>query len=263
MGSGKSTRAESEADAPPADAQGHVAHAGARIWYAACGAGPPVVLLHGGLGSGEDWAEQIPALVANGYRAIAIDSRGQGRSTRDAQPFSYELMASDVLAVMDALAIDKAAVVGWSDGAIIGLILAMQSPARIQRVFAFGGNMDLSGVKQVSPSDPFVIRLIDRARQDYRRLSETPDEFKAVADAIFRMMATQPNYRAEDLATIGVPVAIVHAEHDEFITGAHSEYLARSIPRAALVVLPGVGHAAMQEQPQAFNAAMLAFLAAP
>ncbi len=262
MEPGKGTRAESDADAPSTDAQGHVAHAGARIWYAAHGAGPPVLLLHGGLGSGEDWAEQIPALVAHGYRAIAIDSRGQGRSTRDAQPFSYELMASDVLAVMDALAIDKAAVVGWSDGAIIGLILAMQNPARIRRVFAFGGNMDLSGVKQVSPSDPFVISLVDRAKQDYRRLSETPDEFKMVADAIFRMMATQPNYRAEDLATIGVKVAIVHAEHDEFIIGAHSEYLARSIPHAALVVLPGVGHTAMQEQPQAFNAAMLAFLGA-
>ena len=171
-------------------------------------------------------------------------------------------MAADVLAVMDALAIDKAAVVGWSDGAIIGLILAMQSRARIRRVFAFGGTMDLSGVKQVSPSDPFVTGLVDRAAKDYARLSETPGEFKMVADAIFRMMATQPNYRAEDLATIGVPVAIVHAEHDEFITGPHSEYLARSIPHAALVVLPGVGHTAMQEQPQAFNAAMLAFLGA-
>ena len=172
-------------------------------------------------------------------------------------------MASDVLAVMDALAIDKAAIVGWSDGAIIGLILAMRSPARIRRVFAFGGNMDLSGVQHVSPSDPFVVGLVERAASDYRRLSETPDEFKVVADAVFRMMATEPNYRAEDLATIGVPVAIVHAEHDEFITGAHSAYLARSIPHAALVVLPGVGHTAMLEQPRPFNAAMLAFLAEP
>src|SRR4051812_30926502 len=81
---------------PVTDEQGYIEHDGARIWYAAYGSGPPVILLHGGLGHSGNWGYQIPALLRNGYRAVVIDSRGHGRSTRDARPFTYELMASDV-----------------------------------------------------------------------------------------------------------------------------------------------------------------------
>src|SRR5947209_1200524 len=84
---------------PTATAEGHVAHDGARIWYATDWYGPPVILLHGGLGHSGNWGYQVPALLASGYRAILIDSRGHGRSTRDGRPFMYEQMASDVLAV--------------------------------------------------------------------------------------------------------------------------------------------------------------------
>src|SRR5690242_12115565 len=84
---------------PYTDQQGHVENQGARIWYAAYGSGAPVILLHGGLGNAGNWGYQVPALVEHGYQAIVIDSRGHGRSTRDVQPFSYELMASDTLAV--------------------------------------------------------------------------------------------------------------------------------------------------------------------
>ena len=100
---------------PDTDFKGYVENHGARIWYAAYGSGVPVILLHGGLGNAGNWGYQVPALVANGYQAIVIDSRGHGRSTRDAQPFSYELMASDTLAVMDTLKIQKAGFIGWSE----------------------------------------------------------------------------------------------------------------------------------------------------
>lgn len=83
---------------PDADEQGYIENAGARIWYATYGFGPPVILLHGGLGHSGNWGYQVPALVKHGYRAVVIDSRGHGRSTRDARPFTYELMASDVSA---------------------------------------------------------------------------------------------------------------------------------------------------------------------
>src|ERR671929_57689 len=113
------TRFETEGAAPLPDTneQGYVEHNGARIWYAAYGSGSPVILLHGGLGHSGNWGYQVPALVRSGYRAIVIDSRGHGRSTRDARPFTYDLMASDVSAVMDALQLEKAALLGWSDGA--------------------------------------------------------------------------------------------------------------------------------------------------
>src|SRR5512143_639983 len=106
--------AHGAAPLPVASEQGHVEHDGARIWYAVYGAGAPVILLHGGLGHSGNWANQVPALMENGYRAIVIDSRGHGRSTRDVKPYSYDLMATDVVAVMDMLQIEKAAFVGWS-----------------------------------------------------------------------------------------------------------------------------------------------------
>ena len=101
--------------------QSYIEREGARIWYAAYGSGSPVILLHGGLGHSGNWGYQIPALISSRYRAIVIDSRGHGRSTCDTRPFSYELMAGDVLAVMDALQIQQAALVGWSDGACTAL----------------------------------------------------------------------------------------------------------------------------------------------
>ena len=95
--------ADGAAPLPVTNDQGYVEHDGARIWYATYGSGSPVILLHGGLGHGGNWGYQVPPLVRSGYHAILIDSRGHGRSTRDARPFTYELMASDVLAVMDTL----------------------------------------------------------------------------------------------------------------------------------------------------------------
>ena len=93
---------------PPTDGtEGLVENAGARIWSAAYSDGPPVILRHGGMGNSRNFGFQVPALIAAGYRAIVIDSRGQGRSTVDDQPYSYALMASDTRAVMDALGIAK------------------------------------------------------------------------------------------------------------------------------------------------------------
>ncbi len=245
---------------PAADTQDHVEHDGARIWYAAYGSGQPVILLHGGFGNGENWGYQLPALVASGYRAILIDSRGHGRSTRDARPFTYELMASDVLTVMDALHLEKAAVVGWSDGATTALILALKHPARVAGVFFFGGNMDPSGVKQISEQNPIIARIFGRHVKDYARLSATPDQFKAFAEAVELMMKTQPNYSAEDMAEIRVPVTIVQSAHDEFIMHEHAEYLVRNIAGAKLLLLADVSHFAPLQRPQDFNRAMLAFL---
>jgi pimeloyl-ACP methyl ester carboxylesterase len=243
---------------PAPDDEGHVAYEGARIRYAAYGSGPPVILLHGGLGHSGNWAYQVPALVESGYRVVLVDSRGLGRSTRDARPFSYELMASDVLAVMDALHLPKAVLAGWSDGAVIALILAMQAPVRVAGVFFFACAMDPSGLKDVEPS-PLLSRCFGRHAKDYGRLSSTPDGFKEFAAAVDLMMRTQPDHAAHDLAAVGVPVAIVQSERDEFIRHEHAAYLARTIPNAELVVLPGVSHFAPLQRPAQFNAALLAF----
>ena len=100
---------------PPADNSGYVDTSGARIWYASMGQGPAVILLHGGMGNGGNWGYQVPALLDAGYRAIVIDSRGQGRSSNDGRPFSYAQMADDTLAVLRPPPHDRPPVVGGCD----------------------------------------------------------------------------------------------------------------------------------------------------
>jgi pimeloyl-ACP methyl ester carboxylesterase len=168
-------------------------------------------------------------------------------------------MASDVLAVMDHLRLDRAGIVGWSDGACVALILGMQAPERIAGVFFFGCNMDPSGVKDVEFS-PILRRCFSRHARDYAQLSATPDQFEAFTAAVSTMMQTQPNYTADDLAQVRVPVAIVQSEHDEFIKREHAEYLAQNIPGATLTVLPDVSHFAPLQRPEPFNEVLLAFL---
>lgn len=244
----------------PADARtGRVENDGASIWYADCGAGPAVILLHGGLGNAGNFGHQIESLVAAGYRAILIDSRGHCRSTRDEKPYSYDLMGSDVLAVLDALDIAKAAIVGWSDGACTGLVLARHHPARIAGVFFFACNMDNTGTLPFELA-PRIERCFSRHKQDYAALSPTPEEFDTFVEAVGQMQRTQPDYSAADLAEIAVPVTIVQAEGDEFIRPDHAAYLARTIPGAKLVTLPGVTHFAPVQRPDLFNGAALAFL---
>ena len=251
--------AEGALPLPETKVQGYVENDGARIWYAAYGFGLPVILLHGGLGNSGNWGYQVPALVEAGYHAIVIDSRGHGRSTRDQQPFSYELMAFDVLRVMDSLKIDKAALVGWSDGACTALVLASKAPERATGVFYFACNMDPSGTREFEFT-PTVQRCFNRHVKDYQQLSSTPDQFDDFSEAIGLMQRTQPNYSADDLARIRVPVTIVHSQHDEFIKREHAEYLARSIPNAEFVFLPDVSHFAPLQRPEQFNNAILAFL---
>jgi pimeloyl-ACP methyl ester carboxylesterase len=251
--------AEGALPLPETEFQGYVENDGARIWYAVYGAGLPVILLHGGLGNSGNWGYQVPALVEAGYRAIVIDSRGHGRSTRDDRPFAYELMSTDVLAVMDTLQINKAALVGWSDGACTALILASKTPQRIAGVFFFACNMDPSGTKEIEFT-PTLQRCFSRHVQDYSQLSSTPDQFDQFSEAVGLMQRTQPNYSADDLARIRVPVTIVHSENDEFIKQEHAEYLARSIPGAGFVYLPSVSHFAPLQRPELFNSAILAFL---
>jgi len=251
--------AEGAAPLPVADDQGYVENDGARIWYATYGSGSPVILLHGGLGHSGNWGYQVSAVVSQGYRAILIDSRGHGRSTRDVRPYSYDLMASDVEAVMNSLNLEKATLVGWSDGACTALILADKAPARVASVFYFACNMDPSGTKEIE-FGPILKRCFGRHVKDYKQLSATPDQFDEFSDAVGLMQRTQPNYSENDLAKISVLVAIVHSEHDEFIKREHAEYLARSIPDAEFVYLPGVSHFAPLQRPEQFNSAMLAFL---
>jgi pimeloyl-ACP methyl ester carboxylesterase len=109
---------------------GHADANGISIHYAVYGEGSPVILLHGGLANADYWGNQIRALMLH-HTVIVMDSRGHGRSTRDSRPYGYDLMADDVVSLMDALKVPKADIVGWSDGATLGLNLAIRRPDRV------------------------------------------------------------------------------------------------------------------------------------
>jgi pimeloyl-ACP methyl ester carboxylesterase len=245
---------------PETSEQGYVENEGARIWRASYGDGFPVILLHGGLGHSGNWGYQISPLVESGYRVVIIDSRGHGRSTRDARQYSYELMASDVLAVMDACNLERAALVGWSDGACIALVLASIAPTRVTGVFFFACNMDPSGVKPFEPT-PRLNRCFAKHSKDYAQMSATPERFDEFVAAVSLMQRTQPNYSVEDLARIDTPVVIAQSENEEFIRREHAEFLAEAIPNADFVLLEAVSHFAPLQRPAQFNEALLKFLA--
>jgi pimeloyl-ACP methyl ester carboxylesterase len=232
---------------------------GIKIWYAEFGAGDPVILLHGGLANSAYWGHQVPVL-AKRYRVIVMDSRGHGRSTRNAEPYGYDLMASDVLGLMDYLKIPKAAIVGWSDGAILGLDIAINHPDRLTKLFAFAANSDPSGVADIDKS-PVFNAYIARAEKEYERLSPTPHEYKSFLAQITKMWETQPNFTAAQLNAIEVPTWIVDADHDEAIKRENTEFMAREIPNAGLLLQPEVSHFSFLQDPAQFTADVMHFLA--
>jgi pimeloyl-ACP methyl ester carboxylesterase len=232
---------------------------GISIHYAISGHGSPVIFLHGGLANIDYWGNQVPAVAAH-HTVILMDSRGHGRSTRDARPYGYDLMADDVIALMDALKIPKADIVGWSDGGILGLDLAMRYKDRIGKVFAFAANTVTSGVKDGVEKNPTFAAYIERAGREYRTLSATPDDYNAFVEQISGMWAEQPNWSDAQLRDIDTPVLVVDGDHDEAIKREHTEYMAATIPHAGLLILPNVSHFAFLQDPDQFNFAILHFL---
>jgi pimeloyl-ACP methyl ester carboxylesterase len=231
---------------------------GVRIWYATFGHGEPVILLHGGLANSNYWGDLVRALESR-YEVIVMDSRGHGRSTRDATPYGYDLMASDVIGVMDFLKVRKAAIVGWSDGAIIGLDIAMKQPDRVSKLFAFAANSDPSGVADIAHS-PVFNAFIARAETEYGALSPTPGGYKSFLAQIEKMWESQPNWTADQLHAITVPTWIVDADHDEAIKRENTEFMAAQIPGAGLLLQPEVSHFSFLQDPQQFDADVLHFL---
>src|ERR1019366_4910343 len=148
----------------------------------------PVILLHGGFGSSDDWGFEVP-LLSKTHKVIIVDSRGRGRSTISDQPLSYNLMSSDVLKLMDYLKIKKASIVGWSDGGIIGLIMAIQYPEHVNKLFTFGANYNLS---------------------------PTPDSFFVLRKALGQLYSTEPNLKPGDIRTIKAPTVIACGQYEQF-----------------------------------------------
>jgi pimeloyl-ACP methyl ester carboxylesterase len=211
------------------------------------------------LANGDYWGHQITALMPN-HMVIVMDSRGHGRSTRDPRAFGYDLMADDVVALMDMLGVRKADIVGWSDGGIIGLDLALRHKSRVGKVFAFAANSLTSGVRDGVEKNPTFAAYIERAGHEYEAHSATPKAYDDFVTQISKMWSEQPNWTDGQLQSIEAPVWIVDGDHDEAIRREHTEYLAATIPHAGLLILPNASHFAFLQDPDMFNRAMIRFL---
>ncbi|HTR50260.1 MAG TPA: alpha/beta hydrolase [Kofleriaceae bacterium] len=254
------------APAPLAHDGTYITVRGIKTYYETHGSGPPLLLLHGGTGSADDFDRNTPALAAH-FRVITPERMGHGR-TADVpdRPFDYHEMAEDMIAFMDAIHVAKADLVGWSDGGIVALDIAMHHPDRVGKLAVTGANFRVDGLapeivtwlRDVKPDD-WPKTMLD----NYKRLS--PDgaaHWPVVFERLRKMLLSQPSYTNEQLKTITAPT-LVMAGDDDVIRIEHTIELARTIPGAQLCIYPGGGHFWFNKKADAFNAIILEFLAAP
>ncbi len=244
---------------PKPEQSGYAPVNGIKMYYAIYGKGDPILLIHGGLANSDYWANQVKELSKT-HEVIVADSRGHGRSSWTRQPIGYDLMASDYVALLDYLTIPKTAIVGWSDGGIIGIDIAMHHPERVTKLFAQAANVTTDGVKPNMAKAPAFAAFIKRSAAEHARLSPAPQNNKAFLASIEKMWATEPNWTKAQLSEIRAPAAIVTGDHDEAIKRGHTDYMAHVIPGAKLIVLKDAGHFAMLQDPDAYTKAVLDFL---
>ena len=230
------------------------------MYYEVYGKGEPVLLLHGGLGSISNFSNQIEAF-SDSFRVIAPDSRGQGRSTGAESKITYEQMTLDVLGLLDYLGIDKTNIVGWSDGGIIGLKLAIERPERINKLVTVGSNFSPEGLNSKT------IEIIKKAHpgswkevvDGYKSISPNPDQWPIVFNSIKKMWLTSPNISEDELSLIKSSTLIVCGDQDG-IKLEHTSQLFNSIPNAQLFIVPGTTHFVMFEKSKLFNEVVISFL---
>ena len=236
---------------------------GIRLYYEIHGQGSPLLLLHGGVGDGRQFEKQLPAFTPT-HRCIVPDSRAQGRSTDGAAPLTYHQMAEDMIALLDQLRVKRVDIMGWSDGGVIGLDLAMNHPERVRRVVTFGANFRADGLNQpdiewnaTASAESFGPGM----KEAYEKQNPEPANYETAMTKVIAMWRTQPQWTPAELGTIRARVLVGAGEHD-VIRRDHSEALAKAIPGAELWIVPGASHSVMIERPEVVNPKVLEFLRA-
>lgn len=230
-------------------------NSGANIFYSeyfpADPQAPTLILLHG---NGEDhtyFVKQIPAFSPH-FRLVLMDTRGQGQSTGGDGELNFSVFAADLLALMDHLQIAKAHLLGFSDGGNLALTFALAHPERVQSLILNGANLNPGGVK-LSTQLPIVLgygccRLL------------SPFSHKARQNgAVLGLMVNHPHIPPQALAALTMPALVIVGERD-MIRDRHSQLIARSLPNAQFVRIPGGDHFCASKCPEVFNHAVLSFL---
>lgn len=232
---------------------GRVTLGGGILEYTLYGAGEEtVLLLHG---NGEDhlvFREIIPALVGAGYRVLAPDSRGQGRSDPGDVILDYDRMADDALYLLKRLKIRDPHIAGFSDGGIVALSMALYDPGLPKSLVLIGANLSPGGIKAGARLSMLATYLAARISSFF-----SP---KRVREALlYRMMLTEPHIRAKSLAAIPCPALVLSGEHD-LISPRHTTRIAGNLPHAENRVFPGAGHFLPGERPEELTRAILGFI---
>jgi len=229
---------------------------GIKLYYEVYGDGAPLVVLHGNGGSIAALRYQIEFFRTH-RQVIAVDSRGHGHSEMGAGHLTYVQMADDVAALLAQLHSGPADVLGWSDGGIVALLLALHHPAAVHRIALSGANL--------SPDDlaPGDLAGMTAELRNARAMLAAGDHVRPwdIVCQHLQLMVTQPHITAADLARIPAPALVLAGEHD-LIAAAHTRRIAAALPHAQLHIFPGAGHGALQEVPAAFNAIVEQFFTA-
>ncbi|HYG27434.1 MAG TPA: alpha/beta hydrolase [Caulobacteraceae bacterium] len=240
---------------PPVKETGRLKVEGAELHYAVYGEGHPVILLHPGLGNSEYWANQVGPLSQD-FRVITVDLRGHGRSTGGSAPLTYRLLAEDVVRLIKTRKLKEPAIVGWGDGAVVGLEIARHYPKRIGKLVAFGLTFDKSGQQPAPDKAGTFVDYVRKAQADYQKIAPDPAAFGATLDGLEAMWEREPAFTAEELAKVKVPTVVMAAEYDEWVKPQHMTEASRLIPGAQLVLLPRASHFAPWQASKKFNDAL-------
>lgn len=232
---------------------------GVELYYVQKGSGPNLILLHGGLGSSNQWAKQFDAFAEH-FTVYAFDSRAHGRSTRDERPLGIHLMAEDIVDAMDVLGLASASILGFSDGGNIGLDIALNHPEKLEKLITYGANFSPEGANPEAGTAPLLGEYVGAMAAEYASISKTEESFEAFSAEVFNMWGTQPNFTTAQLRSILSPVMVMHGRHEEAILFEHSQLMADSIPNGELFVMETESHFGLWQNAKAFNEAVLAFL---
>ena len=228
---------------------------GINIYYETYGKGEPLLIIHGNGGSINNFLYQIPYFAGN-YRVILADSRSQGKSVDAGDSLSYEMMADDLNALLDTLQLDSCYVIGWSDGGINGLLLAMRHPEKVKKLAITGANLwpDTTAV------NPFVYNWAQHFNDTLKKMETTPN-VKAMRK-LARLLSYEPHITTQQLNKIKCPTLVIGGDHDVIVT-KHTLLIAESIPRSYLWILPNSGHSTPIFYKDKFNDAVNDFFKTP
>jgi pimeloyl-ACP methyl ester carboxylesterase len=219
-------------------------------YYIEKGTGFPLILLHG---NGEDCGYFVHQMepFAKHFRVIAIDTRGHGQTPRGEASFSIRQFAEDLLDFMNLHQIEKAHILGFSDGGNIAMVFALMHPERVEKLILNGANLNASCVKR-------KVQIPIEIGYRIAKLFATKSPAARKNAEMLGLMVNDPNVKAEELSYIQNPTLVIAGEKD-MIKDSHTRLIAKSIPEAMLSIIPG-NHFIANKNPDTFNEVVLRFL---